>query len=642
MHSTRRLRVRVLALAAALMMAGSMAVFARTPNPPAAAPQGTAAQAAAQAPQPAPAAQPGQQPAAAARAQPAPAAQPAAGQQAKPPADQAKPADAADDKREPDEKAFRDASAMTDTGKQIEALRKMIADFPQSTFVPNAESLIVTSLTRQATTDIKALQDEARKYAAGGATPNERARRLGQSASGLSGAGVLLDEAEEYAKKALELLKDQAAWVAAEKQAAAEADAAARKKNPDAKPRPELSDADYTSRFVTQRQGGLVTLAQIYEKRGKTGEAEKTYREAFSLQPQTGGAAALKLAEFAKAAGHPFEQLEYLTVATLAGRVTAASRAELEALYKQTHGGSPADLDRMLDERYAATVTKVHAPSYVRPKGRTGRVVLAELFTGAGCPPCVGADLAFDGALERYAARDFALLVYHLHIPRPDPMTNPSTEARKGFYDVPGTPTFFVDGGGRHVGGGNAAGAQKLFDETIGPAVEKRLDARPGAAIRVEAAMKGETVTVQARVSKTGKPGRKLRAQVALVDEHVHYTGENGVRFHSMVVRSLASAEKDTLGFAVPSGKGSTLRHTFDLGAVEADAKAHLDAMEGGSSKRFGTFQFVERKSHLDRSRLRVVVFVQDEETKEVLQAAVQPIRAARAAAGAGLADHRP
>jgi len=37
-----------------------------------------------------------------------------------------------------------------------------------------------------------------------------------------------------------------------------------------------------------------------------------------------------------------------------------------------------------------------------------------------------------------------------------------------------------------------------------------------------------------------------------------------------------------------------------------------------------------------------VVVFVQDEETKEVLQAAVQPIRAARAAAGAGSAGHRP
>lgn len=627
MLSTRRPRGRVLMVAAALMMAGPIAAFAQTPDPPTAAPQAPSVQGAAQAPQPAPAAQPQ--------------AKPAAGQ-ANPPAEQAKPADAAEDKREPDEKAFRDASAMTDTDKQIEALRKMIEDFPQSTFVPNAESLIVTALTRKASSDVKALQEEAKKYSAGGATPNEQARRLGQLASGLSGAGVLLDEAEEYAKKALELLKDEAAWVTAEKKAAAEAADRAAKKEPAAKPRPAVSDADYASRFVTQRQGGLVTLAQIYEKRGKAGEAEKTYREAFSLQPQTGGAAALKLAEFAKAAGHPFEQLEYLTVATLAGRVTAASRAELEALYTQTHGGSPADLDRMLDERHAKTLTKVHAPAYVRPKGPTGRVVLAELFTGAGCPPCVGADLAFDGALERYAARDFALLVYHLHIPRPDPLTNPSTEARKGFYDVPGTPTFFVDGGDRHVGGGNAAGAQKLFDETIRPAVEKRLDARPGAAIRVEAAMKGDTVSVQAKVSKTGKPGRKLRAQVALVEEHVHYTGENGVRFHSMVVRSLASAEKDTLGFAVASGKGLTLRHTFDLGAVEADAKSHLDAMEGGSSKRFGTFQFVERKSDLDRSRLRVVVFVQDEETKEVLQAAFQPIRAARAAAGAGSAGHRP
>ena len=126
----------------------------------------------------------------------------------------------------------------------------------------------MTALTRKASSDVKALQEEAKKYSAGGATPNEQARRLGQLASGLSGAGVLLDEAEEYARKGLDLLKDQAAWVAAEKKAAAEAAERAAKKDPAAKPRPEVSDADYASRFITQRQGGLVTLAQVYEKRG--------------------------------------------------------------------------------------------------------------------------------------------------------------------------------------------------------------------------------------------------------------------------------------------------------------------------------------------------------------------------------------
>ncbi len=56
--------------------------------------------------------------------------------------------------------------------------------------------------------------------------------------------------------------------------------------------------------------------------------------------------------------------------------------------------------------------------------------------------------------------------------------------------------------------------------------------------------------------------------------------------------------------------------------------------MEGGSSKRFGTFQFVERKSDIGRGSLRIVAFVQDDTTKDVLQAASIVIKAP-AAAGA-------
>jgi hypothetical protein len=593
-----------------------------------------------------------------------PQAKPATGEQPKPaPGQAAKPANepvkAAADQApslEPDAKALRDASSVTDSDKQIEALRKLIADFPESPVVASAQSMIFSALARKVTNDIKALQEEAKTFAAGGATPNEQARRLNQAANGLAGAGVLLDEAEEYTKKALGLLGDEKAWIAAEKKAAAEADARARKKDPSAKPRPETSDADYSSRFVSLRQANLTTLAQILEKKGKPAEAEKAYRDAYALQPKTGGAAALKLAEYAKASGHPFEQLEYLTVATLAGRVAADSRAELEALYKTTRGGSPADLDRMLDERYEKEAVRVEAPPYKPSKSRTDRVVLAELFTGAGCPPCVGADLALDGALERYLQRDLALLVYHEHIPRPDPMTNPSTQARKEYYDVPGTPTYFIDGGSRHVGGGAASGAQKLFDETIRPVVDKRLDVKPGADISLKAAMVGGQIKVTAKVGKIlraggigkadkaaaetnpgagGKTqpvkaaGRKLRLQIALVEEIVHYTGENGVRFHPMVVRSLAASKKNDLGFVLPDGKSTRLTHEFDIARVVAEAKAHLDDMEGGSSKRFGKFSFIQRKNGIDASRLRIVAFVQDEATREVLQAASVVVKAA-------------
>ena len=53
-----------------------------------------------------------------------------------------------------------------------------------------------------------------------------------------------------------------------------------------------------------------------------------------------------------------------------------------------------------LDERYERSAPRLHVSPWVPAKSRTGRTVVAELFTGAGCPPCVAADIAFEAALE--------------------------------------------------------------------------------------------------------------------------------------------------------------------------------------------------------------------------------------------------
>ena len=52
-----------------------------------------------------------------------------------------------------------------------------------------------------------------------------------------------------------------------------------------------------------------------------------------------------------------------------------------------------------------------------------------ELFTGAQCPPCVAADVAFDVLEKTYKPADLVLIQYHLHIPGPDPLTNAASEA---------------------------------------------------------------------------------------------------------------------------------------------------------------------------------------------------------------------
>jgi tetratricopeptide (TPR) repeat protein len=575
--------------------------------------------------------------AAAAIAQPKPAAapkpEPAAtqGTVAKP-----APATAAQERPVPPEmKALRDASAITDADKQIEAFKKIITDYPGTGAADSAANMIVSALVRKTTADVKALQEQVKSFVDGAKTANEKAQRMRTSASSLADAGLLLDEAEQYATKALELVANEKAWVEAEKKAAAAAQADATKKDPAAKLRPAVPDAEYATRYLGARQGMQFALAQVYDRQHRAADAEKAFRAAYALDPKspTAGTAALKIADFAKKAGHPFEQLEYLTAATLVGKVTAESRKELEALFASTTGGTVAQLDALLDERYEKTVTSIAVKPSSPAKTRTGRLVVAELFTGAGCPPCVAADLAFEAALQRYARRDFALLVYHLHVPRPDPMTNPSTEARRNGYDVPGTPTFFVDGGSQHVGGGSASTAQTFFEESIVPVVDKRLETRPNAVVKLTAAIQNGTVTVKAGATAEGKPDRALRLQIALVEDELHYTGENGVRIHPMVVRSLASPVKETQGFAFTAGKALKAEYRFDVAAVSAAAGKHLDDMEGGASKRFGTFRFIERRSAINPSQLRVVAFVQDEATKEILQAAMVEL---------GVADRKP
>ena len=89
---------------------------------------------------------------------------------------------------------------------------------------------------------------------------------------------------------------------------------------------------------------------------------------------------------------------------------------------------------------------------YAGREGQGDRVVVVELFTGSECPPCLAADLAFDALEQTYTPKDVVLLEYHLHIPRPDPLTNTDSVERQEYYDVDpdaDDPRERQEGGGR-------------------------------------------------------------------------------------------------------------------------------------------------------------------------------------------------
>jgi hypothetical protein len=74
-------------------------------------------------------------------------------------------------------------------------------------------------------------------------------------------------------------------------------------------------------------------------------------------------------------------------------------------------------------------------------------------------------------------------------------------------------------------------------------------------------------------------------------------------------------------GYTLDAAAAKSFDASFDLDAVSKAIKEHLDDYEA-KGHRGETFKFTEKKFQINRNDLAVVVFVQDDKTKHVLQAA--------------------
>lgn len=516
----------------------------------------------------------------------------------------------------PDQQALTDAMRQSDPTKQVELLQKLIKDFPKSAMVKTVNYQLVAPMIADAK---KRILDQC-NLVIDAETPDQKAMTMNNVADKLMVGELLLPEAEAMIKRSLAAW-DEKAYVEQSRKSFETFAAAMAKSDPTAKPMTPPTDEELRKQFLGQKAYSQTTQGEIYLKQNRTADAEKVFKEIYAARPSPHATAmaAGYLADIATKAGRPAEAFDYLMAAMENETLSPARRKEFDEAYRKSHGGSLAGLEEMLDAKAEKMMPKPTVKPYTPPKGRTDRVVLAEIFTGAGCPPCVGADLAFEGALDRYKGQELAVLMYHLHIPRPDPMTNASTEARSKFYGVQGVPAFYIDGVSDGKGGGAASNAPAILKDRLEPTIDKQLLAKSGAKVTLKAAVSGGIVNVNVQVAKASAASKKLRLHVALVEERVRYAGENGVRFHPMVVRSLAG--KDAEGFAVAPGKPLKAEWAFDLAKVAAAAKADLEAFEAKRSTPSTPFQFSQKKHEMDASRLLVVAFVQDEDSKQVLQA---------------------
>ncbi len=237
--------------------------------------------------------------------------------------------------------------------------------------------------------------------------------------------------------------------------------------------------------------------------------------------------------------------------------------------------------------------------------------MLVELFTGAQCPPCVAADIAFDAVGKAYKTSEVALLQYHLHIPGPDPLTNADSEARQNYYgrDIEGTPTLFLDGKPSDPLGGPPGGGKDSY-QTLRKVLDDVLKKNGQASLTLNVRRTGDTVDLEAEVTDLAKSGDRVHLRFALVEEVVRYTGRNQQRLHHHVVRAFPGG---TEGFALLDTSAKK-KVSFRISEVRKTLVDYLDK----SAKRQ---PFLDDERPLNLKNLKAIAFIQDDKSKEVYQA---------------------
>ena len=461
-----------------------------------------------------------------------------------------------------------------------------------------------------------------------------------RAADALYGKGLFQDAAD-LSQKAIDLFDDKAYLDFEVKQHDfTMADLAA--KNPKFKPRD--FDVERTKgSYVGTKSDVYSLLGKSLWEQGKFEQAEKAYRASFAIKKNKN--AAMGIAKAAEKNGKDTEALDYAAAAVLtAGRLDTSITDYFYALYAKQHQGKTDSAEEYLDDLYRKTyVNPVKGEKYSPTPKRSDRTVLVEFFTGAGCVPCIPVDYTFETALRDYSAKEMALLVYHFYAPTWDPLDNYSSDSRIKYYNVEGAPTIFFDGKksdkeGDYNGGEGEANEIPEIAKGLNDDLRSALEAPAEAKLSLKAKRDGQSVSVSVKAGQFKNTSNDVSLQIALVENEVTYSGENGLRFQMMVVRALAGDNaKREFGLKVDPSKANKFDYVFDVNKIVAQNASYYDtfAVEKMAEfkQRFGgtvpeglKVEFKYKKNEINPKNLSVVAFLQDNKTKKVLQAVSQDL----------------
>jgi hypothetical protein len=372
------------------------------------------------------------------------------------------------------------------------------------------------------------------------------------------------------------------------------------------------------SEGVEVTEAALACLSRAEEKKVKPDEAkvwtDKAVKAAEPFGPRWKRAVVMQLAEIlGTQEGYTGLALEYADQAERsldASDKPAVQKRVLvllaDALEK---AGKKEDAKKVRDR--ADRISSINAKPFAGRKGKSDRVVLVEMFTSAQQPLSVGPDTAAGALVGSYKPSDAVVLEYHLNVPGSDPLSSPESEARAKFYETSrATPALVINGRKitNYRGGGDGE-SQARYDELIDALAEK-LEEPAKMKITAAATRKGNKIDVKTDVTDLPETGPDIRLRVVLVEDNVSYPGGNKLSKHVQVVRHFLNGAAGT----AMKTKNATESFTVDLDTLRKNLKAYQDKVNESAP-------FPNKERPLDLKKLRVIAFVQNDDTGEVLNA---------------------
>lgn len=469
-------------------------------------------------------------------------------------------------------------------------------------------------------TDPKELQSATKKFLDGtaDAPPALRCQFYETIAKEIDKRGVYTEDAIAIAKQGISLL-NQDQFVAFEKNRHDQRKAYGKKRNPKYEDEP-FSEEESIGHYKSFAAGQYATLGNLYLRAGNLDLAEDAYQNSYKILIVKD--ASLGLSKIAEQRGNEKKSLDYYVDAMLTGRVDADQITHLRDLYAKVNSIGDEGLERYLDDVYRSRYKNPLAGEPWHRTDSSGRAVVAELVTGAGCEPCLSVDMAFEAALNRYSRSDLILLAYDWNAPTEDPLSNFGVESRVKYYGLSGTPSLMLDGKKTKVGEGAPSEAERVY-KNLDSAIQQQISLPPKAAISVSGKFADGKVEAKVTLSGLASQNNNLRLHIALVSKEVSYSGENGLRFHSMVMRDLArKAGSEKFGFPIGGGSAN-IKYVFDLKKISADILKYYDWNLADLKERtHGIVEgsYKEKRNVIVPHGLAIVAFVQDDSSKEILQ----------------------